>query len=112
MKLISFFLTALIAAPAFAQNNEASCVVKINGTIRYDFTVASREGSNVTIGDFDGYRVFLHHNASQKYSLEIYDAENTVRTYSDTVFRNVGDDVTSTVWKREILVEATCTLHK
>lgn len=110
--------TAMISAlmmtglSAHAQDNEAACVVKINGEIRYDFIIPSVEGSNMLVGEFNGFRVYFHHNADQKFSLELCDLDNEVRTYSDVTLRNVGEDVTSTVWKRDILVEATCKLHK
>ncbi|HWU45016.1 MAG TPA: hypothetical protein VN132_16300 [Bdellovibrio sp.] len=120
MKFLTLTMILLLSSAGFAttltaadtHDNEMACQVKINGTIKSDLIWASPESSNVVIGDFEGYRIFIHHNANQKFSLEIYDGANTARTYSDTVLRNVGDEVASAIWNRDILLETSCKIHK
>lgn len=112
MKVFGMIAVLLFSMAASAQNNEVSCVVKVNGEIRYDFILASPEGQKIEVGEFEGYKVLLNHTANSRYSMEIYDIDATTRSYADATLRNLEDDVTNTIWKREILVEAQCKLHK
>lgn len=113
MRFYAIFIGILLSSlSVFARDNEVACQVKVNLIPRYDLILASAESSKITLGDFDGYRVMLNHTVGQKFSLEIFDGADEQRTYSDTILNNIGDQVTSTLWKRDILLEVSCQLHK
>ncbi|MDG0816985.1 hypothetical protein [Bdellovibrio svalbardensis] len=105
-------LVLLTSFSALAQDNEVTCKVKVNSEIQFDFILASPEGQKIKIGDFEAFRVFLNHTANNQFSLEVFDGDLAMRTYSDAPLRTLNDEITHTIWKRDVLFETTCQLHK
>lgn len=104
-------LTFLLSA-SMAKASDLVCNVKINAeeAAVTEFTVAPN--TEVTYAVLEGYKFFVSNLGNSKFELEIYDSNGPTRSYATGHLRNLTDDLSWTLWSREILLETTCKLAR
>jgi hypothetical protein len=88
-----------------------NCEMKLNASKISQAQVQLAEGVKLRISEFEGFRIYLERKTKDFFVLEIFDGDATLRTYSETHLRLIGDVLNSAIWKREALIETSCLLH-
>ncbi len=88
---------------------EFECSYHQNLTEIYRSTV-SVNGKDVKIAAFDGHEFFMSQLPDGKYELQAYNMYEPSRTYAAARVSITNPEIELTIWKREALIEARCTL--
>jgi hypothetical protein len=101
-------LTLLAASSTFAADLKVACTVSMNNDKMLETVVKPTLNGYGKIGDIDGFSFRIRNNDGAKVSLEIFDIAGEGRYYADATLKDVGDSVTASIWRRDVLLDATC----
>jgi hypothetical protein len=103
----TFIFILLFSTSAIAADFE--CSFHQNLTEIYRSTVVVN-GKDVKIAAFDGYEFFMGQLPEGKYELQALNVYEPSRTYAATRLSTSNPEIELTIWKREAIIEARCTL--
>lgn len=108
MKTGMLALCLMMTSGAFAQ--DLNCEVKMNTVKIWRAQVSVSENESLRLGDFEGFRIYLHNRGAKQSELEVYDGELTQRIYAKGSLQSDEDLLSLSLWKREALLDVQC--HK
>ncbi len=103
----TFILLTLLSASALAAEFECSFHQNLSEIYR---TTVAVNGKDVKIAAFDGYEFFLSELPDHKYELQAYNMYEPSRTYAAAILSPSHTEIELTIWKREIMLDARCSL--
>lgn len=105
MKKIIFL--SLLSTSALAADFECSYFQNLQEIHRSQVSVT---GKNVRIATFDQYEFFMSQLPEGRFELQAYNSYEPSRTYAVARLSSANPEIELTIWKREIMIEARCTL--
>ena len=107
-KLIISFVLLLATTSAFAEN--LICTVSVNLQVVAEAEVTAEVKNKeiyVQAEDFTFYVTIL---GNSKFEMEIFDMTTPSRSYAQGYLRSAADELTWTLWSRDILLDTSCKL--
>lgn len=105
-------LTIILTISNFAMAEDLNCRVKQNTEVIYANNFNLPVNSSASLGDFGSFRIKVNNFGKSMFQIEVFDGDIPSRNYTDGVLRAANDQLRWSVWNREILLEAICTLIK
>ncbi len=106
------FALILISTASLVSAEEVTCRISLNTEIQSETSFEIEANSKVLVGEIDGFRISLNNHGSSKYELEIFDPSGPSRSYAAGILKNPQDEITWTLWSREVLLDSSCHLTK
>ncbi len=107
-KFLFFLFTITSVSGAFAE--QLLCKVIINTEVQGKKEIAVLPDEKVTFADVDSFRMMVKNLGSAKFEVEVYDGNEPSRGYAKGSLKTSDDEVRWTLWRRDILLEASCQL--
>ena len=109
MKKLIFFCMFLFSSLSFAE--DLLCVVKVNLSVVGEVEISVAPSSAHThYMEVEGFRFYITNKGHSKFELEIYNPNDPSRGYAEGFLRTAEDQLTWTLWSRDILLESSCRL--
>lgn len=111
LKLIFASFSLLICSSAMAKTFSFHCQVKVNlkTVVETSFTLKDKQ-KNKFFGEYEGFEFYLGHIGNGVIELQSYNGNEPSRTYATSIVNGEGSFVTLSVWRRDYLLDARCTL--
>lgn len=111
MKTRFIGLVLLLFSPSiFASGLE--CKVSVNSQVVSKEIIDLAPNESKYFGDLSNYRLKVANHTGGKYEIEIFDPSWPSRSYSLGNLKSANDELRWSFWSRDILLEASCKLHK
>lgn len=109
-KLLALVST-FICSSAFAEIINLRCEVKhnLNQVLVTDVSLR-RLQKNVKFGDFELFDFLVSSIGNERVELQILNHQEPSRSYATAVLSDSAPEVELSIWKREFLIEARCSL--
>ena len=104
-----FALLSLLAFNAFAADFDCRYSWNLDEVHRNDVTIADG-AKNVLIAEIEEYRFFITSVGDGKYELQALNEIEPSRTYAIARVSLSAPDLGLVIWKREQIIEVTCSL--
>lgn len=105
----TFILATLVSFSSFAADFDCRYFHNLNEVYSNEVTIADGV-KNQVIAEFEEYRFFLSSLADGKYELQALNVIEPSRTYATARLSSANPEIGLVIWKREGIIEATCTL--
>lgn len=112
MKYFSLLALLAFSLSASASELKLECEVKHNFESVFTTQVSLKPGTkNLLFGSFDMYDFFISSLEDGKAELQVYDRITPSRTYSVGYLAGSSPSLEQTLWSRELILEARCSLQ-
>ncbi len=101
---------ALFAGSQNVHSEEVFCTVKVNleTVAETQFNIGATE--RLMYVQAEDFAFYLANKGQSKFELEVFDGSVPSRSYAQGVLRALTDELTWTLWSRDILLETSCKL--
>lgn len=109
MKLL--IVSILIATSAYAQDFQLKCQADYNSDTILDTTVHLKENTkDLKLGGNDQFQFILTNKQGTVVELQVYNRYEPSRTYATSNLSGPSEFVELSIWNRDFILEARCTL--
>lgn len=108
MKYILLFMVACLTSTSMAEN--LLCQVSINMEVQSKLSLQVPLDENILYAKFQPFQMRIKNLGASKFEIEVYDSEEPSRSYAKGTLRAEDDEVRWTLWRRDILLETSCSL--
>lgn len=109
MKTITLIAVSLISLSSFATTLKCEAYYNLNPVFSAKVDVSDRE-QNVRFGDYEEYEFFVSDKGNNVFELQALHVIEPSRSYSTAKLTKDSPSMTLTIWKRESILDLTCSL--
>lgn len=108
MKYFLLFLGMCLTSTSMAEN--LLCRVSVNLEVQSELVIQAPLNENILFAEIQSFRMRIKNLGASKFEIEVYDSVEPARSYAKGTLRTEEDEVRWTLWKRDILLETSCSL--